>query len=108
MRRLDSKIAIEQYYDKVKHLYPHITFEQFKESCKGQFEYTAKQMASGELPVIRLKYFGTFLVYPKKAEASLRRINERFRFGKIDKNYYFRMREMLQNFLNRNESKNHL
>lgn len=105
MRKLDSDIAIQQYYEEVKHLYPHVTFEQFKEVCKGPFDYTKVQMASGELPVIRLKYLGTFLVYPKRAEALLRRLKERFRFHKIDKTYFFRMKEMLDNFLERNESR---
>lgn len=105
MRKLDSDIAIRQYYDKVKHLYPHVEFEEFKQCCKSPFEYTKEQMASGELPVVRLKYFGTFIVYPKRAEAFLRRLKERFKFRKVNKEYFFRMRDILENFLQRHESK---
>ena len=100
--KLDSEIAIKQYYEEVKHLYPHVTFDQFKEVCKAPFDYTKVQMASGELPVIRLKYLGTFLVYPKRAEAFLRRLTERFKYHKIDRTYFFKVKSMIDSFLERN------
>ena len=36
-------------------------------------------MESGELPQIHLKYFGTFIVYPKRAKAQLIVLKERFK-----------------------------
>jgi hypothetical protein len=103
--KLDAEILTRQYYETVQDQYPDIDFEEFKKICYNPFEYTKEEMAGSELPVIRLKYFGTFLVYPKRAEAMLNNLKERFRYNKVDKRVFFKQKEMIENFL-ANESKN--
>ena len=63
-------------------------------------------MESGELPEIRFKYFGTFQVYQGRAKNMLENLKERFRFNKVDKKDYFRIKDILENFLNRNDGTN--
>ncbi len=102
--KIDSNILIKQYYEEVSHKYPELSFEEFKEICKRPFEFTKEQMQSGELPVIRLKYFGTFLVYPKRASFLLKRIMERKRYNKIGIKEFNQKKEMLEKFLEQHES----
>jgi hypothetical protein len=100
MAKLNSDILIRRYYEEVKHLYPHVTYDEFKEICRSPFEYTKQEISSGDFPVIRLKYLGTFLVYPKKAQAFLNRLKQRFKFHKVDRMYYFKMKEKIETYLN--------
>lgn len=97
--KLDAEILARQYYETVQHKYPDISFEEFKKICYNPFNYVKQEMASGELPVIRLKYFGTFLVYPKRALSMLNNMKQRFKFGKIGKNEFFKKKEMIETFL---------
>ena len=56
-------------------------------------------MENGELVTIRFKYFGTFRVYKGRAENLLRRLKIQFDFQKIEPSEYFRIKIMLEKFL---------
>lgn len=103
--KLENQELLKEFYDRFKENYPGLTFEQVKECCATQYFYTKKEIESGELPVIRLKYFGTFLVYPRRAEATLERMSKQFKDLKIEAKTYFEKKAMLEKFLHNEEQK---
>ena len=102
MKRTSEELIIE-FHQKMAHSFPGISFKQAKEICHGPWIYLHNQMESGELEEVRLKYFGTFQVYAGRARNLLIYLKERFRFNKIEKNEYFRIKEMLEKFMKKNE-----
>ena len=103
--KLENQELLKEFYDRNKDKYPDLSFEQMKECCTSQYVYAKKEIESGDLPVIRLKYFGTFMVYPKRADSILRRMNEQFKLLKINAKFYFEKKAMLEKFLNNEEQK---
>ena len=98
--KLDAEILLKQYYEKVKDNYPSVSYEEFKKICYSPFEFVKQEISSGELPVIRLKYFGTFLVYPKRAEGLLKKLENMYQYNKISEEKYLKYKKMIINYLN--------
>lgn len=105
--KIESQELMIEFYEKNKHLYPGLSFEQVKECCGTQYLYSKREIESGRMPTIRLKYFGTFLVYPKRAEAILNRLTNQFKELKLDPKTYFEKKILIENFLN-NETKENI
>ena len=61
-------------------------------------------MENGELSEVRFKYFGTFQVYPGRAKNLLVNLKERFRFNKVGKEEFFRIKTMLEKFINESKT----
>lgn len=99
MPRIDSPSLLKEFYELNKDKYPHISLEQMKEVCSTQYLYVREQIKSGELPVIRLKYFGTFIVYQGRAEGMLRVLKEGFKRLLIEPKSYFYKKAMLEKYL---------
>lgn len=97
--KLSNTELIKEFYEQEKHNYPDVSFEQFKEICFGPWRFLKHEMESGRLPKVRFKYFGTFQVYPGRAKNMLYNLNKRFQFHKIESKQYYRLKEMLENFL---------
>lgn len=98
MKLENEKLVIE--FHKLKSAeFPDITLEQAKQICPGPWLFLKKEMESGELAEIRFKYFGTFQVYYGRAKIMLDKLKERFRFNKIAKEEYFRIKDMLEKFI---------
>jgi hypothetical protein len=97
--KIESQELMIEFYEKNKESFPELTFEQIKECCGTQYLYAKKEIESGKFPTIRLKYFGTFLVYPKRAEAILRRLTVQFKELKLDAKTYFEKKTLIENFL---------
>jgi len=96
---LKNNELIEDFYKEEKEKYPELTIEQVKEICFGPWRFLKKEMESGDLPTVRLKYFGTFQVYEGRARNMLHTIEKRFKFHKISPKQYFKLKEMLERFL---------
>lgn len=103
--KLENQELLKEFYDRVKDKYPDLTQKQIKECCTTQYSFVRKEMESGELPAIRLKYFGTFLVYPKRAAAILNRLKRQFDEHKITPKHYFDKKAMIDKFLGNEEQK---
>lgn len=99
MKRSNEELIIE-FHKKMSSDFPDITIEQAKEICSGPWLFLKEEMEKGTTEEIRFKYFGTFQVYPGRAKNLLVKLKERFRFNKIDKSDYFRIKEMLEKFIN--------
>lgn len=104
--KLQNNQLIEEFYEQEKHKYPGVSLEQFKEICFGPWRFLKHEMESGELPEVRLKYFGTFQVYTGRAKNMLHNLKKRFQFHKIDPNDYNRLTSMLNKFLKRQDEVN--
>lgn len=104
--KLDNQQLIEEFYNQEKDNYPDITLEQFKDICFGPWRFLKDEMESGKLPEVRFKYFGTFQVYQGRAKNMLQNLKKRFEFKKIGSEQYFKLKNILENYLNEKENSN--
>ena len=102
--KLESDKLVIEFHTKMLSRFPGITQEQAKDICYGPWKFLKEEMENGELSEVRFKYFGTFQVYPGRAINLLNNLKERFRFNKVSKDEFFRIKNMLEKFIN--ESKN--
>jgi endonuclease/exonuclease/phosphatase (EEP) superfamily protein YafD len=98
---LKNDELLHEFYGKEGHKYPALNLDQCKEVVFTPWIMLRKEMESGNLETVRLKYFGTFQVYNGRAKQMLSVINARKKFNKIDINQYFKLKDMLEKFLNR-------
>lgn len=103
--KLENAELLKEFFDRHGEKYPGLSAEQVKECCSTPYMYAKQEIESGNLPTIRLKYFGTFLVYPLRAESILRRMEEQFKALKINAKYYFEKKSILEKFLENEEQK---
>lgn len=103
--KLENREIIEEYFIKIADQYPSLTLEECKEICNAPWRFLKKEIESGELPEVRFKYFGTFQVYKGRAEMMLYNLKQRFKFHKIEPKQYFKLKEMLDKFLKRQNEK---
>lgn len=98
---LKNDDLLHEFYAKEGHKYPDLNLEQFKEVVFTPWVFLRKEMESGELETVRLKYFGTFQVYKGRAQRMLINLKQRFKFNKIETTQYFKLKDMLEKFLNK-------
>lgn len=89
----------EAFYIKNRDKYPDLTLEQFKEVISTPWLYLKQQMESGELPEIRLKFFGKFRVYPKKAQGELNKLDEKLEKKLITPEQHAKFKLMIEEYL---------
>lgn len=99
--KLTSHEIIVEYYSKVKDDYPGMTLEHFEKICHAPFELVKSEMNKGNCTAIRLVYFGTFFVYPKRAEQLLRKLEEEVKKDKIRPETFIKKKEIIENYLKR-------
>lgn len=102
--KLESDKLVIEFHNKMLSRFPGISVDQAKDICYGPWKFLKEEMQNGELSEVRFKYFGTFQVYPGRAVNLLNNLKERFRFNKVSKDEFFRIKNMLEKFIN--ESKN--
>ena len=108
MNKLENDELIEEYYRDIMDKYPHVTLEQLKQICFTPWKFLKQEMESGDLTEVRFKYFGTFQVYPGRAINMLHNLNDRHKYNKIDPKQYFRLKQMLEAFINKQNENNSL
>jgi len=97
--KIDNQILIQEYYKRVQEKYPHLTFDEVKLICVTPFTYTRQEMESGNLKTIRLKYLGTFLVYPKRVQGLIVTMARLFKELKVDAKVYFKKKAIIDKYL---------
>ena len=102
--KLESDKLVIEFYNKKSSEFPGITQEQAKDICYGPWKFLKEEMENGELSEVRFKYFGTFQVYPGRAVNLLNNLKERFRFNKVGKEEFFRIKTMLEKFINESKT----
>ena len=101
--KLTNKELIEEFTEESMKKYPDVKREQYWDICFGPWRFLADEMKSGRLSTVRFKYFGTFQVYIGRAKYMLHDLKRRAQFNKINITQYYRLKDMLENFLNREE-----
>lgn len=96
-----SKDLVEEYYLSIKGNYPDLTLEECKEILHSPFKMTKESFISNKIETVRLKFLGTFLVYPKRAKAMLTKLTEKFNRHEVDKKEYFETKKMIDDFLSK-------
>ncbi len=103
---LTNEELMHEFYAQKGSEHPDLNLDQFKEISFTPWVFTRQEMQSGELDTVRLKYFGTFQVYVGRAKRMLANINQRMQFNKIEVKQYFKLKDMLTKFLNKEKDGN--
>lgn len=93
---------LHEFYAKEGYKYPDLNLQQFKEIVFNPWVYLRKEMESGDLETVRMKYFGTFQVYEGRAKRMLINLKERFKYNKIEPKQFFHLKDMLEKYLKKN------
>jgi len=97
---------IQEYYESIRDQYPGLTKEQCNQICSAPFIQTRKAIESGTFVNIRLQFFGTFTVYPKRLNYYLDIFKKMFKEQRITPANYFKKKEQLELAINRKEIEN--
>lgn len=103
--KLNNQDLLEEFYQEIEEDFPNVSFEQVKEICFGPWRFLKDEMESGNLASVRLKYFGTFQVYPGRAKNMLYNLDKRYNANLIDEKQYLHYKGMIQDYLNKIEKK---
>ena len=93
--------VIKEYYEKVKDDYPDVSFFQFNNACRSSFKFVVKEIDSGNLRSIKLIFFGTFLVYEKRASGLLARTKRMFADNVVSQDILNHIDEIVKRFFSR-------
>lgn len=97
--KIKNKELLEEFYDNNISNFPGLTLEQVSEICQTPFRYLRKCIEGEDIVEIRLKYLGSFQVFPGRAKNVLFNLKERLKFHKIDPQEYKRVSTKIENFL---------
>lgn len=103
---IKNEELLYEFYAQEGHKYPDLNLEQFKEIVFTPWMFLRKEMESGELETVRLKYFGTFQVYEGRAKRMLINLKKRFINNNIESIQYHKLKNMLDRFLNKRKDGN--
>ena len=83
-----SEETIIEYVRSIKDKYPDYTEQQLISACKAPFKVIASEMKNKTLRDVRVKYLGTFCVFPGRAKGILKQTKKAFEQGKLSKEFY--------------------
>lgn len=93
---------ISEYFEREAHKYG-LPLEHVKLICKVPFYYFKKAMALAELPIIHIKYFGKFLIFPSKAKGIIRAVTEMFQRQELTEEEFIKRTTNLQKHIDEYE-----
>lgn len=73
MATYNQERIIKEYWEKVKDLYPDVSFDKFSEACKYPAIFIKSIIKSGSFKTIMIKWMGKFIVYPARVKRELNR-----------------------------------
>ena len=97
--RLRNQELMEEFYNRMLPQFPGLTLEQFTNICHTQYKFLRECIEGDEITEIRLKYFGSFQVFPGRAKNYLFNLKDRLKFRKIEPLQYKRLSTMIENYL---------
>lgn len=101
--KLSNQDLIEEFYEGVKEDYPTLTFDQVRDVAFGPWRFLKTEMETGELPEVRLKYFGVFTVFKGRAVKLLGDLPRKVAIGTITKEKKKQLETMIIKYLNRQQ-----
>lgn len=96
---------IYEYHKKVKEKYPDLSEEELRLAVTTPFNMIRQDMEDLNLSTCRLKYFGTFVVYPGKAKKGLEMLERALEKGSVTEEEYKKIKDKLEEYV-KNESHN--
>ena len=102
--KLENQDLLNEFFEKERASFPQVNYDQVKDIVSGPWNHLKKTMIDGELEEMRIKYFGNFIVYPKKAESSLAKLEVKYKEGVIVEKDYIRIKTMINKFLDESKS----
>lgn len=103
---LEGRDLMEEYYNQVRDKYPDISFEKFVAVCRAPFLFFRKQMESPDFPLIHVKYFGKFVVWPGNAKKIIDLMGIFLRNGKLTQEQYEDRTKDLKAYIEKYEYEN--
>ena len=97
--RLRNQELMEEFYNRNLSQFPGLTLEQFTAICHTQFQFLRQCIEQDEITEVRLKYLGSFQVFPGRAKNYLYNLKDRLKFHKIEPQQYKRLSTMIENYL---------
>lgn len=98
-----SEASILEYVTLIKDQYPDLTEEQLIKVLRSNFKMISTAMASNDLCNIRIKYLGTFVVYPGRVKGIFKNVTRAFDGAKVDKKFFNDVKQRTENYLTRNK-----
>ena len=92
---------IDEFYEKIKTEYPHITAKQVDNICRTNFRMLKAEMQKGTLKKVRLRYLGSFLVYKGRAIGLYNKTVKMFEDEKINVDTLNYIRKIVKQYLKR-------
>lgn len=99
MRTHKSADLMNEYCDSIQHLYPHLSREQLKEVAMHPWRELNRKMKLPDLPPIRLKYFGQFIVKEGRVRYLLSQVKAKYDRGRILERVYLEQVETYTTYL---------
>ena len=78
---------------------PGVSREEMQLICHTPWAFLKQQMESGELPLVRMKFFGTFQVYKGKAKLELSKLESKLEKKSLTLDRYNEIKTMLNKFI---------
>lgn len=103
--KLENLDLLNEFFEKERASFPQVNYDQVKDIVAGPWKHLQKTMVEGNLEEMRIKYFGNFIVYPKKVESTLARLEVRFKEGVVTEKEYTRIKVMINKYLNESKDK---
>jgi hypothetical protein len=100
MARILTNDLVTEYLETIKNQYPELTFEQCKEIVSTPYKMLSDNMKIGGFKTVRMKYLGTFVVYPKRAKAMLDSLTKKWKKKEVYDEDYFKAKLNINKFLN--------
>lgn len=88
-----------EFYKTVQDIYPNLSQSEIKEIYSAPYQYARSVIEGDEIKEIRMRYFGTFQVYPGKAELVLHQIKKRGITNSIPQEQYDRQVSLLESYI---------
>lgn len=104
--RIEAKELVKMFYEDYKDVLGDLSYKEVEDICLYPFKSTRKYIESGNLPSVRLQYFGVFTIHKRKAQSELISIKKMFDNKEITPEKYFSMKSMLEKFINEYENNN--
>lgn len=98
---LNKELQKEFYDTVVKQKYPNLTLEHSTAMTSAVFRKLADHMSRGLFPKVRIKYFGVFQVYIKRASYSLLQTKARFKKELLEPKLYFEYKKLTEGYIKR-------
>lgn len=103
MKYTNQDLMKEFYEKEIRGTALDFGFQRCREILYAPWQYLKYEMENGKLRTIRFKYFGTFVVYPKRVLGILDKLRKRYKEQKDPPEKFLKKERMIKDFLERCE-----